>query len=188
MRRHTRLLAAVATAAALAAAGLTTAVPAQAVTLPDLTAGQWHLPAIGAPQAWQVSTGAGVTVAVLDSGIDTTHPDLLGAVTPTGVVGYAREVRTIPSSELYDIVGHGTHVSGLIAARADGTGTTGVAPDARILPVKVLDDNTDTTTHIDWVTRMPDLLRAAKDAGASVVNMSFGTAIAGSVEDRKSVV
>lgn len=149
---------------------------AEALPVPDLTDGQWHLAEVGAPAAWSVSTGAGVTVAVLDSGIDASHPDLAPAVLPQALVAYKKDMPTISSRDLFDIVGHGTHVSGLIAGRADGHGVTGVAPDASILAVKILPD-ADTGISIDWAVQMPKVLAAAKAAGASVVNMSFGAGI-----------
>lgn len=72
-------------------------------------------------------------VAVLDTGVDSSHPDLSGKVLPGyNTVNYTRDTR--------DRHGHGTHVSGIIAARDDGEGTTGVAPNVKILPVKVLGD------------------------------------------------
>src|SRR4051812_17928978 len=96
---------------------------------------QWALNApndvdINAPEAWTLSTGAGVTVAVIDTGVDAGHPDLAGHVRSDG---YAY----VAGAPTADAVGHGTHVAGIIAAvRNNGRGVAGAAPDATILPLK----------------------------------------------------
>ncbi len=87
---------------------------------------------IFAPHAWRFSTGAGVRVAVLDTGIANAHPDL----TVWGGVSYVPGV-----TSWNDDHGHGTHVAGTIAARRNGIGVVGVAPDARLYAVKVLNRN-----------------------------------------------
>ena len=79
-------------------------------------------------------TGRGVRVAILDTGVDLTHPDLL----PNLDIGMGRNCITTGPPQ--DGHGHGTHVAGIVAAAADGMGVVGVAPDARIVPIKVLDD------------------------------------------------
>jgi subtilisin family serine protease len=128
---------------------------------------QWQLSALNVRTAWRFSTGAGVTVAVLDSGVDATHPDLAGQVLP----GADFIDRT--SDGRRDLVGHGTTVAGLIAGRLDDTaGVVGVAPHAKILPVRVLDDQ----NKYDDASVVADGLRWAVDQGARVVNMSLGGA------------
>jgi subtilisin family serine protease len=96
-----------------------------------LLAKQWGLSQIHAPEAWRVATGRGVVVAVLDGGVQAAHPDLRGKVLPgVDLVHHARNA-------WLDVDGHGTGVAGIIAAaRGNGQGIVGVAPDARILPVK----------------------------------------------------
>src|SRR5690606_6843824 len=112
---------------------------------PAVTSGMaWHLDAIGARVAWRSSLGATVRVAVVDTGVDSTHPDLLGqvedAVTCIGAAGAADACT--PGG--VDVDGHGTHVAGIIAARADDTtGVAGVAPRARLLAVKALEADCD---------------------------------------------
>ncbi|MGH3878275.1 MAG: S8 family peptidase [Actinophytocola sp.] len=120
------------------------------------------VPQIGAPQAWAAGhTGEGTTVAVLDTGIDATHPDLADAVT---------EARDFSESEsgTDDLVGHGTHVASIITGA--GGKYTGVAPDAKLLNGKVLDDSgsgseSGIIAGMEW----------AAASGADVVNMSLGS-------------
>ncbi len=124
---------------------------------------QWGLSRLQAEDLWARTTGYGITVAVLDTGVKASHPDLKGKVAKgfnaiTGKPG-ARS----------DNNGHGTFLAGMIAGKANGSGITGLAPGARILPVKVLDgdgvgDSDDIARGIIW----------AVDNGADVINMSFG--------------
>lgn len=113
------------------------------VSDPAVTSGMaWHLDAIGTRVAWRSSLGASVRVAVVDTGIDSTHPDLLGqveeAVDCIGAAGSPGGCE--PGGTDQD--GHGTHVAGIIAARADdGIGVAGVAPRAKLLSVKALESN-----------------------------------------------
>ena len=127
---------------------------------------QWGLTAIGAPSVWTISRGAGVTVAVIDSGSGP-HPDLdanldagrtmFGFIDSAGVIDV-------------DVAGHGSHVAGIIAAVADNAiGGSGVAPQSRILPIRVLDllgsgDSKDVSKAV----------RFAVDSGVRVINLSLG--------------
>jgi subtilisin family serine protease len=126
---------------------------------------QWQLSALNARTAWHYATGAGVTVAVLDSGVDAAHPDLAGQVLPgADFIDHTTDGRR-------DFVGHGTTVAALIAGRADDTaGVVGVAPHAKILPVRVL----DAQNKYDDAALVADGLRWAVDHGARIVNMSLG--------------
>ncbi|TFW06038.1 hypothetical protein E4K72_10640, partial [Oxalobacteraceae bacterium OM1] len=110
-------------------------------------------------------TGKGVTVAVMDSGLDTAHREF----TEPGKL--LRGFNAIDgSSNVTDMVGHGTHVAGLVAAGRDGAGMFGVAFDAALLPIKVLADNgTGSTTYLDRGLRYAI-------GKASIVNMSLGAA------------
>ena len=95
----------------------------------------WGLNAIGADLAWKDTKGSGVVVAVLDTGVDGTHPDLNGRV----LEGFSTIDNTVLSEGVNsDLDLHGTHVAGIIAGDLDGRGITGVAPEAKILPVRVL--------------------------------------------------
>ncbi|MDP4015215.1 MAG: S8 family peptidase [Candidatus Nanopelagicales bacterium] len=128
---------------------------------------QWALDMLGAEDAWSAATGNGVVVAVIDTGVDGSHPDLSGAL----VSGYnARTDQGDSTSPATDQHGHGTHVAGTIAARAgNGIGIAGLAPDASVMPVKVLGADgsgytSDVAEGIVW----------AVDHGAAVLNMSLG--------------
>ncbi|MCM0675771.1 type VII secretion-associated serine protease mycosin [Micromonospora phytophila] len=126
---------------------------------------QWQLDALGARTAWRSSTGRGVTVAVIDSGVDASHPDLAGQVLP-GLDLVAPQGAGDP-----DPVGHGTTVAGLIAGRNDDKrGVVGLAPDARILPVRVL----DAENRYDDAMIVAKGVRWAVDNGAQVINLSLG--------------
>lgn len=127
-----------------------------------LARAQWNLPMTGAPQAWTVTQGEGVTVAVVDTGVDATHPDLVDRVLP--------EVDLLPGvTPLPELNAHGTRVASLVAGALNGIGMAGLAPQAKILPVAALDPGGfgDTST----VARA---IIAAADAGARVINLSLG--------------
>ena len=156
-------------------AGARATVQAQA---PDdeLFSQQWNLGTIGIPRAWDVSTGEGVVVAVLDTGVayedDGPYrraPDLAGT-------------RFVPGWDFVDDDAHpndvpvsgrgsqGTHVAAVIAATTNNRfGTAGVAPGAAIMPVRVL--SADGSGHVETIARG---LRFAADNGASVANVSLG--------------
>lgn len=110
--------------------------------------------------------GAGIVVAVIDTGIYTSHPDLSANILNSGVSCISRTTSN-------DDNGHGTHVAGTIAAIDNGSGVVGVAPKAKLIPVKVLDRNGSGTWSsvicgIDWVTAH------AKQYNIKVANMSLG--------------
>ena len=124
---------------------------------------QWGLAQIDAPAAWRVSSGSKpVVIAVIDSGVDPTQPDLQGALVP----GADFADGTGDTSDQY---GHGTMVAGVIAARPDnGLGGAGICWSCRLMPVKVLGaDGSGTAAAI------ADGIRYAADNGASVISMSF---------------
>ncbi|MET0418802.1 MAG: S8 family peptidase [Actinoplanes sp.] len=139
-------------------------VPVTVAAVDPLRSAQWDLDRIRTESAWQRSTGAGVTVAVVDSGVEASHPDLAGRVLPgadfiTGLEGVS-----------IDPHGHGTHVAGTIAALAgNGAGIAGMAPDARILPVRVLGDNGS-----GYMSDVANGIVYATDRGADVINLSVG--------------
>jgi len=133
---------------------------------------QWHLDQIGMPSAWRLSRGRGVVVAVLDTGVAYTDqddgfrqvPDLAGT---SFVEGYDFvDDDTVPLDEH----GHGTHVAGTIAQTTNnGIGVAGVAFEASIMPVRVL-NRQGYGSYGD----IADAIRFAADNGADVINMSLG--------------
>ena len=126
---------------------------------------QWGLTKIDAPQAWAVTRGKDtVVVAVVDTGVDYTHPDLVGRVDTANDYDFVNG-----DSDAMDDNGHGTHVSGIIAATADnGIGGAGVAPECKVLPVKVLDSKGSGDT-----IGVAAGIRYAADAGAKIINLSL---------------
>jgi serine protease len=143
---------------------------------------QWGLKKVHAPAAWATTRGAGVTVAVVDSGADFNHPDLAANLLSVPGSDIRKNTAYVcpwmtpgpnatPSSAVaQDDNGHGTHVAGIIAAVAgNGIGVAGVAPAAKVLPVKALD--------ADGSGSDSDVARAicfAADHGAKVINLSLG--------------
>jgi serine protease len=125
---------------------------------------QWALTHIDAVQAWGTAKGAGATIAIVDTGIDLSHPDLKSKIVSAWTC--------IDSCKAggNDDNGHGSHVAGIAAAVTDnGEGVSGVAPKAKLIAVKVLDKNgkgftSDVALGIKW----------AADKGARVVNLSLG--------------
>ncbi|WP_344819998.1 type VII secretion-associated serine protease mycosin, partial [Actinoplanes cyaneus] len=130
-------------------------------------ADEWQLQALDLTDAWTYADGTGITVAVIDSGVDAHHPDLEGQVLP----GLDLVNTKTGDGGDTDPVGHGTTVSGIIAGRNDdSTGVVGIAPKAKILPVRVLDED----NRYDDALIVAKGLRWAVDHGARVVNLSLG--------------
>jgi len=134
----------------------------------DRTDLQWPLRALHVPQAWSASRGAGVVVATVDTGVDVTAPDLAGALVP-GAHLTAGGVLVAGTSA--DRLGHGTHVAGIIAARDDGHGISGVAPDAEVMPIDV-----DSADGPLTGAQVGAAIAWAAAHGARVVNLSLGFA------------
>ena len=156
---------------------LGTMAPASAATSDPLRAEQWGLDQVHAEQAWATTTGSGVVVAVVDSGVDLTHPDLQGQLVPGVTTVDCGRKRTYCGNgswegmdgEAQDADTHGTHVSGIVAAATDnGLGVAGVAPDAKVMPIKSLEDGSGSFEEIAAG------ITYAADHGASVVNLSLG--------------
>jgi serine protease len=163
--------------ALLTALALSVAVSSAAAATNDTYSGrQWALGQIRAEAAWPTSTGAGQIIAVVDSGVDLTHPDLSGKLVtgatftgcPTaangcGNGGWRSGSTADPPSP------HGTHVAGIAAATTNnGAGIAGTAPDAKIMPVKVL---TEAGGSFEEIAAG---IRWAADHNADVINLSLG--------------
>ncbi|GAA3917079.1 type VII secretion-associated serine protease mycosin [Streptomyces gulbargensis] len=165
-------------AAALLAAALTvlpvaTAPAAHADPVRDR---QWGLQALRTTEAWRTTKGEGVTVAVLDTGVDDRHPDLAGSVLPgRDLIGFgaARGDRSWAR--------HGTAMAGIIAGHGHGPGgeegVLGVAPGVKILPVRVILEGSDKArekARKSKGTALAEGIRWAADHGADVINLSLG--------------
>jgi subtilisin family serine protease len=153
--------------AATAAVVLAAMLPARAGTDPYRDR-QWGLDQIRATQSWSGSRGAGVVIAIIDSGIDLTHPDLRSKIASSySCIGGSC------ASGGDDDNGHGSHVAGIAAAATgNGVGVAGVAPSAKLMAVKTIGANgsgacSDIEAGIRW----------AADRGADVINMSLGPEI-----------
>ncbi|MEV0380470.1 type VII secretion-associated serine protease mycosin [Nonomuraea sp. NPDC050643] len=153
-------------AAAITLALTPTPAPTRTVTcdpepgVAEVTGTPWPQERLRFQRVWRLTRGEGVTVAVVDSGVDVTHPQLAGVV--------ARQV-DLTGTDLRDCVGHGTAVAGIIAGRdltSRGVPVMGVAPAARILSIK------QTEGQSGDVRRLADGIRRAADLGAQVINVS----------------
>jgi len=156
--------------------------------LPDLGGNNWALDIINAPEVWNHNiTGNGIVVAVVDTGVDYTHPDLddniwrnAGEIAGNGIDddrnGYIDDIRgwDFVSSDNnpmdLDWDGHGTHIAGAIAAERNNFGITGVAYNAKIMPVRVLSAFGSGQTN-----NVANGIRYAADNGANVINLSLGS-------------
>ncbi len=156
--------------------------------LPDLGGNNWALDVINAPEVWnQNITGNGIVVAVVDTGVDYNHPDLDGNIwrNPGEIAGngidddrngYIDDIRgwdfvsgdNNPIDLSWD--GHGTHIAGAIAAERNNFGITGIAYNAKIMPVRVLPAFGSGSPN-----NVANGIRYAADNGADVINLSLGS-------------
>ncbi|MFD5913781.1 type VII secretion-associated serine protease mycosin [Streptomyces massasporeus] len=150
--------------------------PAATAHADGIRAQQWALDAMHTEQAWQTTKGRGITVAVLDTGVEADHPDLAGNVLPgKDLVGFGAE----PGDRAW--ARHGTAMAGIIAGHGhgpgDADGVLGIAPEAKILPVRVILEDGDPSRAKARSTRgnaLAEGIRWAADHGADVINLSLG--------------
>ncbi|GAA3835811.1 type VII secretion-associated serine protease mycosin [Streptomyces phyllanthi] len=135
---------------------------------------QWFLDAMKAERMWQTSTGSGITVAVIDSGVDQTNPDLKGRVLPGKDLAPDQQ-----GDEHTDYSNHGTGMAGLIAGTGawnGGRGAFGLAPGAKILPIRMPKDGTaanQAAGNKRFGETVSRAIRYAADEGAQVINISL---------------
>jgi len=121
---------------------------------------------IQAPAIWKETKGKGITVAILDTGCDSSHPDLREQI--IGGRNFTDDDKSHPDIYL-DYNGHGTHVAGTIAAQQNDNGVVGVAPEASLLIVKVL--NRKGSGQYDWIIKG---INYAIEQKADIISMSLG--------------
>lgn len=144
--------------------------PALAVNDPYIGSA-WHINKVGAPAAWDSTMGTGITIAILDTGVNVAHPDLKDRIVP----GFNVENN---NTDVSDLCGHGTAVAGAAAASTNNAlGVAGIAGAARIMPVRIVFK--DTTGCHAWDSTVAAGITYAADHGARIANVSF-TGIAGS--------
>jgi subtilisin family serine protease len=168
-KSRTRQVIAAMAATALPVTLAASAAPARATGDDPDFPGQWGLAQARIPEAWDRTTGAGVRIGIVDTGVDIAHEDLAGKVVAhTSCLGAAADpARCGGSGE--DDNGHGTYVAGIAAAvRGNGRGIAGVAPDAELVVAKVM-TGSGVATVADVVAGMKWVV----DHGARVVNLSF---------------
>ncbi|GLW71741.1 hypothetical protein Kpho02_40400 [Kitasatospora phosalacinea] len=138
----------------------------------SIRAQEWHLDAMHADEMWRTSTGKGVVVAVVDTGVQGDVPDLAGQLLP------GTDLSGLPGGVLSDPAGHGTHIASDIAGTGkslNGQGAYGLAPGAKILPVKINDMAGGTVQNDDrYVDQLSQGIGYAADHGAKVINVSQG--------------
>lgn len=143
------------------------ATPTSAAAADRVRSAQWHLSVLEVSTAHTTARGDGVTVALIDTGVQADHVDLDDAVLP------GLDVLPDPAGDgRNDIAGHGTEMAGIIAGRghAGGSGVLGIAPGSRLLPVRA---PINAYASHDYMLRAVDF---AKSRGAGVLNLSFSTA------------
>lgn len=151
-------------------------VPPTAAHADGIRAQQWALDAMHTQEAWQTTKGKGITVAVLDTGVEDDHPDLVGNVLEgKDMVGFGASRGDRAWAR------HGTAMAGIIAGHGHGIGNAdgvmGIAPEAKILPVRVILEDGDSARGKARNTRgnaLAEGIRWAADHGADVINLSLG--------------
>ncbi|MER8068761.1 S8 family serine peptidase [Streptomyces sp. NPDC094034] len=158
--------------------GVTGTAPA-AVAADGVQSKQWYLDAMNAEEIWESATGEGIKVAVIDTGVNPATPSLKGQVLKgldaTGLAGDATD----------DYNGHGTTMAELIAGTGKGGGLRGLAPDAKIIPMRITNTEMQDNASVN-ASDAEDAIRAAADSDAQIISMSFGSEFS-APEEREAV-
>ncbi|MBV2353572.1 S8 family serine peptidase [Streptomyces sp. J2-1] len=146
----------------------------------DAQSKQWYLGPMQVEQMWKVSTGKGVKVAVLDTGVNADTPSLKGQVltgeTPASVAYHATR----------DYMGHGTTMAELIAGTGADGGLKGIAPGAKIVPYRILLDSLTDSAERKKTPSAEEAIRAAADTDVKIISMSFG-AVAPTADEEAAI-
>lgn len=155
----------------LAAVGMWTvgiAGMAPAAVAADVQSKQWYLKAMGAEDIWKSATGEGIKVALIDTGVNPSTPSLKGQVLKGLDVSEAKGEATD------DYNGHGTTMAELIAGTGKGGGLQGLAPDAKIIPMRISNTELQNEQSVN-AHDAEDAIRAAADSEAQIISMSVGS-------------
>ncbi|MFF3553383.1 S8 family serine peptidase [Streptomyces tsukubensis] len=131
-------------------------------------ADQWYLAAMQAEELWKVSTGKGIKVAVIDTGVNPATPSLKGQVLK------GRDFTDTAGEATDDYTGHGTTMAELIAGTGRGGGLRGLAPGVKIVPMRISDTELQNKQKVN-ARDMPDAIRAAADSDVHIISMSMGS-------------
>jgi type VII secretion-associated serine protease mycosin len=156
------------TCAALGAFAIVFSGLAPSAAAADAQPKQWYLNAMHAEGMWKISTGKGVKVAVLDTGVNPDTPSLKGQVLGDDVP----DAVSYNATEDYD--GHGTSMAELIVGTGAGGGLQGLAPGAKVVPYRVLVRGVKNSTDKKKTPSVAAAIRAAADSDAQIISMSFG--------------
>lgn len=160
-------------AATVLVLGLIVGTTQPVMAAPKAGPGQWFIKDYGIDKVWKKSTGKGVKVAVIDSGVNTDHEDLGGVVTSAkDFSGLGKDGKTPIGGKT--TIHHGTAVAGVIAGQGTGAGPTGVAPDAKILSASMWLGPDRPKESGSTREQAEKALRWSVDSGAKVINMSLG--------------
>ncbi|MER6104407.1 S8 family serine peptidase [Streptomyces sp. NPDC001832] len=145
----------------------------------DVQSKQWYLSAMQAEEMWKVTTGEGIKVAVIDTGVNASTPSLKGQV----LKGF--DATGADGDEYDDYDGHGTTMAELIAGTGKGGGLQGLAPGTKIIPMRITDTEFQNGHSVN-AHDSEDAIRAAADSDAQIISMSFASDFPGR-EEREAV-
>ncbi|MFE3369402.1 S8 family serine peptidase [Streptomyces sp. NPDC059173] len=163
-RSRVRVLGTLAAAASWSVLFVGSAQPAAA----DTQSKQWYLTAMQTDDMWKVTTGEGIKVAVIDSGVNSSTPSLQGQVLK-GI-----DATEAPGEETDDYSGHGTTMAELIAGTGKGGGLKGLAPGAKVIPFRIALDEFEKEKPSIAIPDVANAIRAAADSEARIISMSIG--------------
>ncbi|MFE7645087.1 S8 family serine peptidase [Streptomyces phaeoluteigriseus] len=152
---------------ALGALAVLSAGLAPSASAADGQSQQWYLSAMKADEMWKVSTGKGVKIAVVDSGVNPDTPSLRGQV----LVDHLANAVGYKATEDYE--GHGTSMAEIIAGTGAGDGLKGLAPGAKIVPYRIATKGLDSAAEATKAPALPDVIRAIAESDAKIISMSF---------------